>query len=386
MKTELKTEYTVEDICRGFTYDENEGKGLYGMGGMLTIQPEYQRNYIYGDGKKDVAVIESLLKGYPIGLIYFNRTESGQFEVLDGQQRITSLGRFLEGKFAYEKDGKPHYFSGMAEDLQQRILKTQLLIYICEGTESEIKEWFQIINIAGVPLNEQELLNAVYSGPFVSAARQEFSNSNNVNIQKWSFYLSGNVKRQDYLATALNWVSQGDVKGYMSVHRHDTNINELKKYFTSVIDWAEKLFYHESANFSSVEWGRLYEKYHDRPYNLKQIHESLERLLADVAIRRKANIPEYLLGGEKEPQLLDLRLFEDSTKRGVYLKQTKVAEAKGISNCPDCVKEGLGNKNRIWQFKEMDADHVTAWSQGGTTSPENCQMLCRRHNRLKGNR
>lgn len=224
MVTTLKTDLTIKDICEGFTYNEYEGKGLFGLAGKLTIQPEYQRNYIYADGKKDVAVIDSIIKGYPLGLIYFNKV-GDRLEVLDGQQRITSFGRFVTDKFAIkDSHGMEQYFSGLAEDLQKKIMETKLLIYVCEGTESEIKEWFKTINIAGVPLNEQELLNAIHSGEFVTKAKETFSNSQNANIQKWSAYISGNVNRQDFLHTALDWVSKGNVSEYMSKHRHDTKL------------------------------------------------------------------------------------------------------------------------------------------------------------------
>ena len=211
MKTELKI-YTVEQICDGFEYNVLEGKGLHGLSGQLTIQPEYQRNYIYEDGKRDVAVIESVLKGYPLGLIYFNRNKEYEFprtelEVLDGQQRITSLGRFVKNKFAVKINGMEQIFDGLDKGLQKKILKTELLVYICEGegehAEEEIKEWFKTINIAGIPLNEQEELNAIYSGPFVTLCKAEFSNSQNANIQKWESYVKGPANRQQFLATAL---------------------------------------------------------------------------------------------------------------------------------------------------------------------------------------
>src|ERR1035437_6916513 len=238
METTLKTDITVKDICEGFVYNELEGKGLFGLSGKLTIQPEYQRNYIYADGKKDVAVIESILKGYPLGLIYFNKISNEKLEVLDGQQRITSFGRFVFNKFAIkDENGMEQYFSGIASDKQAKILETKLLIYECEGTESEIKDWFRTINIAGVPLNNQELLNAVYSGPFVTLGKEEFSNSQNANIQKWSAYVSGSANRQDILECALDWVSKSNIGDYMSSHRFNKNITELKKYFNSVIDW-----------------------------------------------------------------------------------------------------------------------------------------------------
>jgi uncharacterized protein with ParB-like and HNH nuclease domain len=237
MITTLRTEITVRDICEGFVYNELEGKGLFGLSGTLTIQPEYQRNYIYADGKKDVAVINSILKGYPLGLIYFNKVDTDKLEILDGQQRVTSFGRFVTNKFAIKDDsGVEQYFGGIAKDKQVKILNTKLLIYECEGTESEIKEWFKTINISGVPLNEQELLNAVFSGPFVTLAKEEFSNSQNSNIQKWSAYISGSVNRQDFLERAIEWVSKNNVGDYMSRHRFDSNINELKTYFNTVID------------------------------------------------------------------------------------------------------------------------------------------------------
>ena len=235
MKTELRTDITVREICDGFVYNEYEGKGLFGLSGKLTIQPEYQRNYIYADGKKDVAVIDSLLKGYPLGLIYFVKVDEDKYEVLDGQQRITSFGRFITGKFDIKDEDDRYYkFSGLAEDLREKILNTPLTIYICEGTESEIKQWFKTINIAGVPLNEQELSNAIHSGPFVTKAKEEFSNSKNSNIQKWSAYISGNVLRQDFLRTALEWVSKDHIDAYMSKHRFDDNIDELKAYFKRI--------------------------------------------------------------------------------------------------------------------------------------------------------
>lgn len=256
MKTELRTDITVEDVCKGFVYNEYEGKGLFGLSGRLTIQPEYQRNYIYADGKRDVAVIDSLLKGYPLGLIYFNKVAENKYEVLDGQQRITSIGRFWTGKFAIkDANGIPHYFSGLDEDQRKIIRETTLTIYICEGEKTEIKEWFKTINIAGIPLNEQELANAIHSGPFVTLAKEEFSNSQNANIQKWSAYISGSANRQDYLRTALRWVSHDNIDAYMSAHRYDNNINELKTYFNSVIDWISSVFIDVDDTMRGLEWG-----------------------------------------------------------------------------------------------------------------------------------
>lgn len=390
MKTELRTDWTVRDICKGFVFNEIEGKGLYGLDGKLTIQPEYQRHYIYGDGKKDVAVIDSILRGYPIGLIYFNRrTSDGQLEVLDGQQRITSIGRFVAGKFAIKDAGdNVQYFSGLPEEEQERIMDTTLLIYVCEGEEKEIKEWFRTINIVGVPLNDQELLNAVYSGPFVTRAKEVFSNSQNTALQKWSHYVQGDVKRQEILERALQWISSAKgttVDAYMSRHRKEDDIREMETYFTSVIDWVSGLFLMTDKDMCGLEWGRLYETYHRNPYSPTDVTARVKELQADEYISKKRNIYEYVLGGEEDKTLLEVRFFEPSVIKTAYARQTKEAEEKGVSNCPLCALGNNNNKTRIYKLKEMDADHVTAWSKGGSTSLENCEMLCRSHNRAKGN-
>lgn len=387
MKTTLRTDITVEDICDGFVYNELEGKGLFGLSGKLTIQPEYQRNYIYADGKKDVAVIESILKGYPLGLIYFNKLEDGSLEVLDGQQRITSFGRYVTNRFAVkDENGMEQYFSGIASDKQKIILETELLIYECEGEESEIKEWFRTINIVGVPLNKQEINNAIYSGPFVTLCKEEFSNSQNANIQKWSAYVSGSPDRQDYLERALDWVSKGNIDNYMSNHRYDNNIKELKTYFTSVIDWVSGVFIDVETEMRGLEWGRLYEEYHKKAYNPNKVSEAVKTLYGDPFVKNRKGVFEFILGGSTNTKLLDIRVFEESTKRSVYAKQKKEAESKGISNCSHCAIGHDANKTKIWAIKDMDADHVSAWSKGGKTDANNCEMLCKTHNRAKGNR
>jgi 5-methylcytosine-specific restriction endonuclease McrA len=387
MKTTLKTDITVKDICEGFVYNELEGKGLFGLAGKLTIQPEYQRNYFYADGKKDVAVIVSILKGYPLGLIYFNKVSDDKFEVLDGQQRITSFGRYVTNKFAVkDENGMEQYFSGIASNKQELILQTRLLIYECEGTESEIKEWFKTINIAGVPLNNQELLNAVYSGPFVTLGKEEFSNSRNANIQKWSAYISGSANRQDFLERALDWVSKGNIGDYMSRHRYDNNIIELKTYFNSVIDWVSTVFIDVESEMRGLEWGRLYETYRTQPYSPQNVSEQVHQLYADPYVKNRKGVFEYILGGSIDTKLLDIRVFDEATKKSVYATQTAEAEKNNVSNCPLCAIGHDSNKNKIWKLAEMDADHVTAWSKGGATDSKNCQMLCKSHNRAKGNK
>lgn len=387
MQTQLRTDITIADICKGFVYNELEGKGLYGLSGKLTIQPEYQRNYIYADGKKDVAVIDSVLKGYPLGLLYFVEPSDGKYEVLDGQQRITSLGRFVTGKFAIrDANGMQQYFSGLDKDKQQLILDTKLTIYICQGDEQEIKEWFRTINIAGVPLVQQELLNAIYSGPFVTAAKAEFSNSQNTLVQKWKAFVKGDVKRQAYLETALDWVSKGNIEEYMSKHRYDSNISELKTYFTSVIDWADGVFQEIHPEMCGLEWGRLYETYHNTPYDPAVVSERVRALFDDEYVSDKRGIFEYVLGGEQDRKLLNIRIFDEKTKKKVYAKQTTKAESEHLSNCPFCAQMEGANRTRIYKFSDMDADHVTAWSNGGSTDESNCMMLCKTHNRSKGNR
>lgn len=390
MNTELR-KYSVEKVLDGFVYNELEGKGLFGLAGRLVIQPEYQRHYIYGDGKRDVAVIDSLLKGYPLGLIYFNvDSANDKLEVLDGQQRITSVGRFVTGKFAIKVAGKEQVFSSLPKNDQQKILDSELLVYECEGTESEIKEWFQTVNIAGVPLNKQELLNAIYSGPFITMAKAEFSNSQNSNMQKWSSYIKGDPKRQEILAEALEWASSAEgasVDGYLAQHRGDTTITGLKNYFNSVIDWISSVFIRPpDREMRGLEWGRLYEKYHSTSYNPAQIDADINMLRADPAVESRKGIYEYLLSGKTESQLLNVRIFDAKTKAAAYDQQTQKAKAAGVSNCPLCAVGTNANKTRIYKLDEMDADHVAAWSKGGSSSLANCEMLCITHNRAKGNK
>lgn len=387
MKTTLRTDITIRDICDGFVYNEYEGRGLFGLSGKLTIQPEYQRNYIYAQENRESGVIDSVIKGYPLGLIYFNKVADNKFEVLDGQQRITSIGRYVTNKFPIkDQNGMEQYFDGLNQHIQNQILDTHLLIYECAGTETEIKEWFKIINIKGIPLNDQELLNAVYSGPFVTLAKEEFSNSQNANIQKWSAYVSGTVNRQDYLKTALEWVSNNNISDYMSAHRNDDNIAELKQYFTTVIDWVSSVFQNIEPEMRGLEWGRLYEKYHRQAYDPKIIESKVKELYADPYVKNRKGIFEYVLGGCVDTKLLDVHVFDEATKRAVYAQQTQHAEASHTSNCPLCALGHDANKSKIWKPSDMDADHVTAWSKGGATDIKNCQMLCKSHNRAKGNR
>lgn len=388
MKTNLHTDWTVGDVCKGFVFDRNEGKGLFGLDGQLIIQPEYQRNYIYGDGKRDVAVVESLLKGYPLGLIYFAKNADGMYEVLDGQQRITSFARFVNQSwpFSVELGGKPRYFDSLDADQQKLIVDAPLTIYVCEGEPSEIQAWFETINIAGVPLVKQELRNAAYHGPFVTKAREVFSDMGNANMNRWQTYVSGDPKRQAILETALEWVSDGNIDDYMAQHRYDADIDELKNHFDTVIDWVDSVFEYTGSEMCGREWGRLYREYHKNAYSKDKVAERVNALLDDSQVTDKKGIFEYVLGGEVDSRLLNVRVFDKKTIKAVYRKQTAEAKVRDVSNCPLCAIGHDANAKRIYKESEMDADHVTAWSKGGATDEANCQMLCKTHNRAKGNR
>ncbi|OFP26503.1 DUF262 domain-containing protein [Corynebacterium sp. HMSC068G04] len=381
----------IRDIVDGFHYNELEGKGLYGLAGNLTIQPEYQRNYIYNDGKKDVAVIDSLLKGYPLGLIYFNqpKQDEDKFEILDGQQRITSIGRFYKDLFVVkDTDGNEQYFSSLGKHQQEQILETELLIYDCCGTEAEIKEWFKTINIVGVPLTAQELRNAVYSGQFVDAAKKVFSNSGSAIMSKWSNFVKGDPARQEVFEVALDWIAQREgttVDSYMAKHREDDNCNELQTYFKAVIDWAASVFKMTDTSIRGIEWNTLYERFGSQGYNAAQMTADAQDLLSDSQVKSNKGVYEYLLGGKTDTKLLNVRVFTDAVKKRVYRTQTDKAKAEGVSNCSYCAIGHDAKKAKIWTQKEMDADHVTAWSKGGSTDESNCELLCKSHNRAKGN-
>jgi len=389
VRAELK-QYRVEQVVDGFVFSELDAKGLFGLGGRLVIQPEYQRHFIYKDDQQK-AVIDSLIKGYPLGLIYFNRNEAG-FEVLDGQQRITSIGRFVTGKFAITYNGSEQVFSSLPPDRQRLILDSTLLVYECEGTEEEIKAWFQTINIAGEPLNSQELLNAIYSGPFITAAKAEYSNPQNANQQKWASYVKGDPRRQGVLAVALDWVASArgkSVDAYLAEHRHDSGIAELQTYFTSVIDWVEAVFPGEPrGEMRGLEWGRLYEEYHGNSYSPADMEASVRELAGDPAVGSKKGIYEYLLSGRDTDKLrlLNVRVFDDKTRKAAYKRQTDAATAAGISNCPMCATSSNTRSTHVYAFKDMEADHVTPWSKGGASDLDNCEMLCVPHNRAKGNK
>lgn len=388
----MKTEpvfYTVKQLCEGFIWSKEDHKGLNGLGGKLIIQPEYQRNFLYAnnDSEKEIAVINSIRNGYPLGLLYFNQLDNGMLEVLDGQQRVTSLGRFLTNKFSIMLEGRPYKFSSLPKEIRERIENEKLMAYICtEGTEYEVMKWFTIINMGGIEINEQEKRNASYYGPFVTMAKSVFSNKKNAKVVMWQRYIKGAVDRQQILERALDWVSHGSIDAYMQQHRYDTNIDELKDHFDDVIEWVKGTFDDVNKDMCGLKWGELYDKYHKIHYDHANFNAKVRQLLEDDRINQHKNVYEYVLGGCEDDKLLDVRCFENSDKILMYNKQTNLAREKDISNCPDCVLEGKANKSKIWELKDMEADHVTAWCKGGPTNKENGQMLCKRHNRLKGNR
>lgn len=390
MKTTLK-QYTIAEMTKGFVYNELLGKGVYGLNGELIIQPEYQRNYLYAEGGKDKAVIDSVLKGYPLGLIYFNvNKESDKLEVLDGQQRITSIGRFVTGKFSIERGEKIFSFSSLPDEQRELLMNTQLLVYECEGTESEIREWFQTINIAGIAINDQEMRNAVYSGPFVTAAKETFSNPQSALQDMWSHYVKGDPRRQEVLETALKWASDAEgisIEEYMSNHRGDSNSKYLETYFDTVIEWVASVFPGEpDSSMRGVDWGRLYRDYGTNSYDRDYMGRRVRELVNDDYVKKPSMIYEFLLDGERETKWLKVRFFDNNLIKKVYKKQTSEAKDKGISNCPICADSNHNDRRvKIYAQKEMDADHITAWSKGGDTTENNCQMLCVTHNRMKGN-
>ncbi|PAF54770.1 HNH endonuclease family protein [Mycoplasmopsis agassizii] len=396
MKKYLETKWKIKDICEGFIFKEDDWKGVHGLNSKLVIQPEYQRNYIYGrNNEMDKAVIYSLMKKHPIGLLYFVRPEHGKehFEVLDGQQRITSICRFRETQFAIKIDGwERNYDKDNFKDFDE----TSLLVYVCESDkENEIKEWFKTINIVGLPLNEQEILNAIYSGPFVSASRKHFGKSAIDGTSKiWSSYLSCNANRQECLAKALAWLTKSKdttIDSYLNINRENANISELTDYFDSVIGWASNVFKYDKISeikkapkdLATLDWGRLYEQYKNEKYDSDYISKKLKKLYADDFVSNHKGAFEFLLTHEKEVKLLQIRMFNSTIKNKKYNEQTEKAVKNGHSNCRLCKQ--IDKVKTIYKLDEMEADHVEPWSKGGDSTIENCEMLCKKHNRMKGN-
>ncbi|MFZ4679063.1 MAG: HNH endonuclease family protein [Flavobacterium sp.] len=356
MKITLK-EISVRDLTNGF--EDNNDDGVIGYGGMLDIRPPYQREFIYKDKQRE-AVIDTINKNYPLNVMYWAVNEGG-FEVIDGQQRTISICQYVNGDFAYMF----RYFHNLQKDEQERILNYKLMIYLCEGNDSEKLEWFRTINIAGEKLTEQELRNAVYSGSWVSDAKRYFSKNGCAAYGLGNNYMNGTPIRQDYLETTIDWISKGNIEVYMSNHQNEANANELWLYFQGVINWVKTIFPKYRKEMKGINWGFLYNEYKDQKFDSKKLEEQIVLLMIDDDITNKKGIYEYVLSGKEKH--LNIRAFTDNQKRESYERQ------KGI--CVVCKEH--------FEINEMEADHITPWHEGGKTSSDNCQMLCKYDNRRK---
>jgi hypothetical protein len=357
MKIELK-EITIRELTDG--YQDNEENGVLGFGGKLDIRPPYQREFIYKDKQRD-AVIDTITKEFPLNVMYWAVREDGNFEVIDGQQRTISLSQFVDGDFAFEN----RYFHNLQKDEQNKILDYKLMVYLCSGTDSQKLEWFKTINIAGEKLTDQELRNAVYSGSWVSDAKRYFSKNGCAAYGMGSNYLSGSPIRQDYLETTIKWISKDAIEHYMAENQHEPNSNEIWLYFQAVISWVKIVFPKYRREMKGIDWGFLYNEYKDQKFDSKKLETEIAELMEDEDVGSKKGIYTYVL--TRKEKHLNIRSFSPNQKRESYERQ------KGI--CVECKEH--------FKIEEMEADHITPWHEGGKTSSENCQMLCREDNRRK---
>ena len=360
MKISLK-EITVRELTEG--YKDNAEDGVIGYGGKLDIRPPYQREFIYKDKQRD-AVISTITKNFPLNVMYWAVREDDNFEVIDGQQRTISICQYVNRGFAYQN----RFFHNLQKDEQEQILNYKLMVYLCSGTDSEKLEWFRTINIAGEKLTDQELRNAVYSGSWVSDAKRYFSKTGCVAYKIASDYLNGVPIRQEYLETAIDWISGGNIENYMATHQHDQNAGALWNYFQSVITWIETTFTKKRKFMKGVEWGPLYNKYKDKIFDTNIIEAETAKLIADDDVTKKSGIYPYIL--TRDERYLSIRAFTDTMKQKVYERQSGI-----------CVKCGIE-----FDLSEMEADHITPWHEGGKTTEENCQMLCKNCNRRKSDK
>ena len=373
MKIELH-EITIRELVEGFRDDDEEG--VVGYGGILDIRPKYQRNFVYSTDDER-AVIKTIRKGFPLNIMYWVKREDGTFEVLDGQQRILSICRYRYGKYAVwdEKREEDLYYHNYDDDPieQEKILNYKLMVYFCEGTHTEKLAWFKTINIAGLKLTEQELLNATFTGSWLTDAKRHFSKKDCPAQDLGSKYVKPNyeVNRQGLLELALLWLNNGSVKElkeYMRTHQKEQNANELWDYFQKVITWVQTTFPNYRKEMKGVDWGMLYNKYKNEQYDTAKLESEISKLMQDEDVTNKKGIYYYVL--TREEKYLNLRAFPDSIKRAVYERQQGV-----------CIKCG-----KHYDISEMEGDHITPWSEGGKTSADNCQMLCRDCNRRKSNK
>ena len=357
MKIELK-EITVRDLTNG--YQDNEENGVLGFGGKLDIRPPYQREFIYKDKQRN-AVINTITKDFPLNVMYWAVRENGGFEVIDGQQRTISISQFVEGDFAYNN----RYFHNLQQDEKEQILNYKLMVYLCSGTDSEKLEWFRTINIAGEKLTDQELRNAVYSGSWVSNAKRYFSKNGCAAYGLGGDYLNGSPIRQEYLETTIKWISNDNIENYMAQQQHEPNANELWLYFQNVINWVKVVFPKYRKEMKGVAWGTLYNEFKGEKIDHVKLEDEVAALMQDVDVTNKKGIYEYVL--TRKEKHLNIRAFSDNQKREAYERQ------KGI--CPVCTEN--------YKIEQMEGDHITPWHEGGKTTAENCQMLCKDCNRRK---
>lgn len=355
----------VREVITG--YKDSSEEGVVAYNGRLDIRPKYQREFVY-NGKQRDAVIETINNGFPLNVMYWVKTDQGNFEVLDGQQRTISIGQYVNGDFSLNINGRTAMFHNLTDEEQKLILDYELMIYFCEGTDKERLDWFRIINIAGVKLTDQEIRNAVYTGPWLSDAKLKFSKSNcaaYLLANDGGQLMDGSPIRQEYLETALRWINDGKIEDYMAKNQHNPNADELWNYFQDVIAWVRKTFIKYRSEMRGIEWGVLYNKYRDTKLDPEKIEIEILSLINDDEVQSIKGIYTYIL--TREEKHLNLRQFDDKTKRKVYENQ------KGI--CVWCKKH--------FEIEEMEADHIKPWHEGGKTTLENCQLLCKQDNRTK---
>ena len=366
MKIELK-QISVRDLVKGFI--DNDEEGVVGYNGKLDIRPPYQRLFIYGEKERN-AVIDTVTKDFPLNVMYWAVRDDGFFEVIDGQQRILSICTYVNGDFSLPINGNNLAFHNLQDDQQEQIYNYPLTVYFCSGSDSEKLDWFRTINIAGKDLTQQELRNAVYSGSWVTDAKRYFSKRDGPAYNISSEYLSGKLIRQEYLETAIRWISNNKIEKFMSDHQHEKDASELWKYFKNIISWVEKNFISKNKKLiNGVEWGYLYNKYKNKTLDSKKIDSEMKRLLAfDDTITKPKGIYPFILTGDDK--YLSIRAFTDVMKQRAYAKQN--------SKCNHCEKK--------FEFSQMEADHIKPWHKGGKSIEENCQMLCMKCNRKKTNK
>lgn len=360
MKIQLN-QIKVRDLFEG--YVDNGEEGVYGYSGKLSIRPPYQREFVYDD-KKRRAVIDTVRANFPLNVMYWVKCNDGSYELMDGQQRTVSICQYLRGEFA---DNKYQYFKGLQPDERENILNYELQVYICEGTDSEKLSWFNVINTAGEEMTDQELRNATYVGTWLTDAKRKFSKTGCLAYRTGQDYMSGSPIRQDYLETVIKWRSKGNVNQYMADHQFDPDANDLWVYFQNIMNWIKMVFPNYRKEMKGLDWGRLYDTYHDKVYNADELESEIKRLMMDDDVTKRSGVYEYLLSEGENEKVLSVRAFSENMKRKKYEEQ------KGI--CPVCGKHH--------EYKEMEGDHIIAWKDGGKTEYNNLQMLCKHCNRTK---